>query len=257
MAWCRARHRLDGGFRGRGAGRRIARLRFVGIPTRTNRRPGEGRGHPAHLVRRASADRSHDRRRRRGRARHPQPDQGAGRRLVAREDRRHRQPAARHHRRRRQAGRSAGTHARSPSRSSPSGWRLPRRPSKRWAPSGCACRRRATASSPTAATAFSTAASVRSPIRRGWRSASGASSGWSKAASSSAAPIRSSSPTQQASTASTAPRSIAAPPVLVVMGFGRRQATVAQELAARWLAFRGGDASIPRRMSPRCMPESR
>ena len=75
--------------------------------------------------------------------------------------------------------------------------------------SRCACRR-ARPLSPTAATAFLIAISAASPIRRDWRSASGASSAWWKAGFSSAAPIRSSSPMRPASTASTARAPIAA-----------------------------------------------
>ena len=111
-----------------------------------------------------------------------------------------------------QAGGSAwDANARFPSRSSPSGWKQPGQRSKCSAPApGCACRRPASPSSPTAATAFSTAISAASPIRRDWKSASGASSAWWKAAFSSAAPIRSSSPMRPASTASTARAPIAA-----------------------------------------------
>ena len=107
------RHRLDGGVRGRGAGpaasagSALRRHSDVGA----NRGAGEGGRHSAVLLRGAPPDRPHDRRRRRGRTRHPEPDQGTGRRLAAREDRRQRQPASRHRRRWRQAGRSAG-HAR-------------------------------------------------------------------------------------------------------------------------------------------------
>src|SRR6185437_7396310 len=43
---------------------------------------GEGGRYHAVLLRRASPDRSHDRRRRRGRTRHLEPDQGSGRRLA-------------------------------------------------------------------------------------------------------------------------------------------------------------------------------
>ena len=72
-------------------------------------------------------------------------DQGAGRRLAAREDRRQREPATRHHRRRGQAGGSSG-HARAGAGRG-RGVRLGRRPSgARGASarkSGCACRRRA------------------------------------------------------------------------------------------------------------------
>jgi ribose 5-phosphate isomerase A len=57
--------------------------------------------------------------------------------------------------------------------------------------------------SPIMATAFLIAISARSPIRRGWRSASDVSSVWWEAGFLSAAPIRFSWPMQPASTAST------------------------------------------------------
>ena len=113
-------------------------------------------------------------------------------------------------------------------------------------------------SSPTAATASSTAASpARSPIRRGSRSASAASSAWSRAASSSAVPIRSSSPTPAASIASTARAPIAARRrSWCSWGLGRRQDHRLPRNSRRVSVGPSRKATpfIPRPMSPRCMP---
>ena len=84
--------------------------------------------------------------------------------------------------------------------------------------------------------------------RRGWRSGSAASSGWSRAASSSAGRIRSSSPMPSGVHRLDSPHAHrGGPPVLVVMGVsGSGKTTVAQELAARlgW-PFEEGDALHP------------
>ena len=259
------RHRLDGGVRGRGAGpaasagSALRRHSDVGA----NRGAGEGGRHSAVFLRGASPDRPHDRRRRRGRTRHPEPDQGTGRRLAAREDRRQRQPAPRHRRRWRQAGRSAG-HARP---GAGRGRRLragshPSRPRgvRRRGPAAPVAGGRAS-SSPTAATAFSIATSPGpSPTRRGWRTASAASSAWSRAACSSAAPIRCSSPTGRASIASTARAPIAAVRRSWWSWACRAPASRPSPRSSRRASAglsRRATRCIPRPTSPRCMPESR
>ena len=151
-----------------GLGARVAAgLKIVGIPT-SERTATQARGlaHPARELCRAPAPRPDDRRRRRGGARHAQPDQGARRRAVAREDRRRGQPAARHRRRSGEAGRPP----RRPHAGAGRGDAIrlavdarPRSPSS--APSRrCATRRRTSPLSPTAATTSSIAASPASPI---------------------------------------------------------------------------------------------
>ena len=77
------RHRLDGAFAVEALARRHRQgLRFVGIPT--SERTARRRGRPAFRVVLcgASPDRPHDRRGRRGRTRHPEPDQGLGGALL-------------------------------------------------------------------------------------------------------------------------------------------------------------------------------
>ena len=143
-----------------------------------------------------------------------------------------------------------GTHTPVPVEVVPFGLEVTRAAFGCWAPAGGSMSRKASRSSPTAATTSSTAASGRSLIPRASRSASGASSASSKAACSSAAPARFSSPTAGVHR-STAPR-----PSWQTAGPGghgrvrRGKSTVAQELARAGCAIEEATRLTQRRTSP-------